>query len=431
MNKYIKYIIAFLIFLIIGEIIHIYIKNYLDIKNKNKNDNINNTKKEAFINYNELPYISNLSKSQPRHINSNGFKPDDELQPIIVTTKQKQFNNGTLPKIGYVGSKAANIIPVNIIRQRILPCEYTELTTNNEVYNNISSGNIDLAIIRDLLVIQGLTNSNTNANANNNQIKVIAPMYYETMYLLTTKDLKDLSHFQMVNLLEKPIKLYTSKNDKTLLDTIISVIGIETTKLEIYSYDTMEKASLEYILNPEGIFFGCCHFKNTILQNLLDNVSCLTLDYIPTRGSMYAIGMYSFKNPISDEALDIKINTIYETLLSAFNVNANTVGHNLSKNKLSNRSGSNLYITVNLRTSLYISNLDSFTKGQLVQLSKNMVEWYQTMSSELNNWNVKQMLNNVDDLSFRFEELSYVDPKLEIESHMNSELRNLGYVREL
>jgi hypothetical protein len=256
-------------------------------------------------------------------------------------------------------------------------------------------------------------------------------MYYETMYLLTTKELKDLSHFQMVNLLEKPIKLYTSKNDKPLLDTIISVTGIETTKLEIYSYDTMEKAALQYILNPSGIFFGCCHFKNPILQNLLDNVSCLTLDYIPTRGSMYAIGGYSFKNPISDEALDLKINALYDTLLSAFNVNDNLVGHNLSKNNLINRSGSKLYRTINLRTSLYISNLDSFTKEQLVTLSKNMVEFYQTMSSELNKWNAKQTLNNIDDLSFRFEELSYVDPKLEIESHMNDELRALGYVGEL
>jgi flagellin-specific chaperone FliS len=424
MNKYIKYTIAIIIFLIVGEIIHNYIKNYLD------KDNANN-KQETFTNYNELPYISDLSKSQPRHINSNSYTPDEGLQPIIVTTKQKTLNDGSLPVIGYVGSKSASIIPVNIIRQRILPCEYRELPTNNDVYNSIVTANIDLAIIRDLVVIQGLTNANINANATTNQLKVIAPMYYETMYLLTTKELKDLSHFQMVNLLEKPIKLYTSKNDKPLLDTIISVTGIETTKLEIYSYDTMEKAALQYILNPSGIFFGCCHFKNPILQNLLDNVSCLTLDYIPTRGSMYAIGGYSFKNPISDEALDLKINALYDTLLSAFNVNDNLVGHNLSKNNLINRSGSKLYRTINLRTSLYISNLDSFTKEQLVTLSKNMVEFYQTMSSELNKWNAKQTLNNIDDLSFRFEELSYVDPKLEIESHMNDELRALGYVGEL
>jgi hypothetical protein len=424
MNKYIKYILAFIIFLIVGEIIHNYIKNYLD-----------NNKKEAFTNYNELPYISDLTKSQPRHINSNDYIPDNGLQPIIVTTKQKTLNNGTLPTIGYVSSKSASIIPVNIIRQRILPCEYREFATNNEVYNNILSGNIDLAIIRDMNVIQGLTtsniNSNTTININYNQLKVIAPMYYETMYLLTTKELKDLSHFQMVNLLEKPVKLYTSKNNKQLLDTIISVTGVETTKLEIYSYNTMDKAALEYILNPEGIFFGCFHFKNPILQNLLENVECLTLDYIPTRGSMYAIGGYSFKKPISDEALDIKIKTLYETLLSAFNVSSNLVGHNLSKNKLNNRSGSKLYKTINLRTSLYISNLDSFTKEQLVMLSKNIVEWYQTFSSELNKWNTKQTLNNADDLSFRFEDLSYVDPKLEIETHMNDELRILGYVGEL
>jgi flagellin-specific chaperone FliS len=430
MNKYIKYTLAFIIFLIVGEIIHNYIKKYLDKKNQ---------KKETFTNYNELPYISDLTKSQPRHINSNGYTPDEGLQPIIVTTKQKTLNNGNLPTIGYVGSKSASIIPINIIRQRILPCEYRELPTNNDVYNNILNNNIDLAVIRDLVVIQGLTNVNTNTTTstitttttNVNQLKVIAPMYYETIYLLTTKELKDLSHFQMVNLLEKPVKLYTSKNDKQLLDTIISVTGIENTKLQIYSYDTMEKAALQYILNPEGLFFGCCHFKNPILQNLLDNVSCLSLDYIPTRGSMYAIGGYSFKKPISDESLDLKIKTLYETLLSAFNVNSNLVGHNLSKNNLINRSGSKLYKTINLRTSLYISNLDSFTNEQLVSLSKNMVEFYQTMSSELNKWNTKQTLNNIDNLSFRFEELSYVDPKLEIEEHMNNELRALGYVGEL
>lgn len=423
MNRYLKYILAFLIFLIVGELIHKYIRN-----KTNKSDKTNKINNEQFTNYNELPYIANLLKSQPRNINSNEYIPDEYLQPIVITTKQQTLSNGNLPTIGYVGTKSISVIPINIIRQRILQCEYIDYPTNTELYNNILSSNIDLAIIRDINVIQDLTN---NSITNQNQLKVIAPLFYETIYLLTTEELKDLSHFQFINLLDKPVKLYTSTNDKQLLDIIIKVTGIETTKLEIYTYDTMEKSALEYILNPEGIFFCCCHFKNPTLQNLFENVSCLSLDYLPTRSSMYAIGGYSFKNPISDEALDLKIKVLNDTLLSLFNVSNNVIGHNLSKNKLINRSGSNIYRTINLRSSLYISNLDSFTEEQLMMLSKNMVEYYQTMSFELNKWNNKETLNNVDDLSFVFNEFSYVDPKLEIEEHMNIELQNLGYVSKI
>lgn len=437
MKKYKKTIIVIIIFLIVGELIHKYIKNYLDKKNKNNNTNKtdktigkeenNNKKAEAFTNYNELPYISNLSKSQPRNINNNGYKPDSNLQPIIITTKVNALQNGNLPVIGYYGNNRANTIPINILRKYIIPCEYIQYKTNDELYNQFKNGNMELGIIRDMTVINGLTLNNSNEN----NIKVIAPMYYETVFLLSTKELKDLTHFQMINLLTEPIKLYTSKNDKPLLDIIIAVTNIDTTKIEIYEFDNMEKAALSYILDSEGLYFCCCHFKNPILQNLLDSISCLTLDYIPTRSSMYAIGGYSFKNPISNESLDKKINNLYETLVISFNANKNMIGHNLSKNKLNNRSGSKMYRTFNLRTSLYLTKLKSFSDKQLHILSNKLIEWYQTMSTELDKWNDKQELNNVDDISFKLDYISFIDSKLEIVPQVNDKLKELGYIYAL
>ena len=403
MTDYKKYLLYFIIFLILGEIIH----------NKLKN------KKEEFTNYNELPHLTNLDKSQPRRINSISYQPETKLQPIIIRTKVPTLKNGELPRLGFYGTNSyASKIPVSIIRKYVLPIEYSRYETSEKVLLGLKKGEIQLGLIRDYNILSRLRLNNKNPN-----IKVLVPMYYETVFFLTSKELKDLSHFQMINLIvSKPVKLFTTTNDKPLLDIIINICKIDATKLEIYVYKSMEDASLNFILNPESILFTCCHFKNGILQKLLKEVECLVLPFIPTYNSLIEIGGYNQKNPVNDDkinALLIKSKKELNNVLGS-DIQSVLYSHNLSKNILKNRNNNQTYKTIKMRLSMYISNLDKFNDKQLKMLSSNMIEYYQTMGAELNKWNTVEMMNNNDEESFNLEEITMVTKKLEIEDNVKN-----------
>lgn len=429
MNK--KYILYVIIFLIIGELIHQYYKSFKSIYTTTTRT-INQTtinqstinQKEEFTNYNELPTLTDLSKSYPRRINSIAYKPDTDIQPITISTIVPTLTTGKFPTLGFYGNNSyASKIPINIIRHSILPIEYKRYETSKEVCDNLELEEIELGLFRDYDIISRLrTNGQTKQ-------EMIIPMYYETMYFLTSKELKDLPHFQNVNLEGKPIKLFTTSNDKPLLDKIIKICNIDTTKLEIYAFKSMEDASMNFILNPESIIFICCHFKNGILQKLLNELECLVLPFIPNRDSLIAIGGYNQRNPVNDEKLRALIEYKMKELKYEFNnVYSSIVNQNLTKNILYHRNDKQVYKTIKLRTSLYIGHLDIFTEKQLSMLSKNMIKSYQTMGKELDNWNKIDVLDNNDEDSFNLDEVAVVLKEIKIENTMNNEIRKLGYI---
>ena len=413
-----KYVLLILCFLLIGELTHIYIKN--TIKNKNN-------KNEGFVNYNELPHISNINKSYPRHISSNIMKIDEGLQPIVIKTKLLTLTNNKLPIIGYYGNNSyASIIPLNIIRKKILPINYIAINDSNEVYNKLNNKDIDIGLIRDCDVLR-LLNKNKLMN-----IRILLPMYYETIFLFTSKDLSNITHFQLINLQTKPIKLYTTKNDKLLLDIIIEKTNIDTSKLEIYIYNNLEDVSVNFILNPLSICFICCHFKNKILRQLFNSVICVSLDYIPTMSSLLQIGNYSNKNPINEDALlkikDSVVKNLTFSLVSPDFEVSNLLYHNLSKNNLLNRNNSNVYNTFHLRLSLYIRKDNLFTNEQLFIFASNSIKWYQTFSSELDKWNYNELLDNNDNLSYKLDTISMIDSRIKIEENVKNKMIQLGYI---
>lgn len=429
----IKYKICYVMFfLLLAEIIHHYIK----YKNRNSftsKFNKENCNKEGFtslsanVNYNELPSLTNITKSYPMIIDNIGYKPMSMLQPIVITTKLKTLKNGKLPLLGYYRDNlSVSIIPSIIIRKKVLPVNLVNYNTSVELLENINSNKCDLGIIRDMDVL----------NLDSNKVKpfVIIPMFYETLYLLSSNKIKDLNHFQQINNLTRKIKIYTNKNDELILNKIISITNIERSNIEIYSYENINKSAMEFILNPEGLFFICCHFKNSILQNLLNSIECLTLDYIPTYKSMLEIGNYSYKNPVNENSLNLLLKNVTNKLeviigISTFKFN-NVLFHNLSKNKLKNRNNSQNYNTYSIRSSLYISrnNLLTFTNEQLQLLASNMIKWYQTIEMEINKWNNLLDINNDDNKSFKLNYISCIDSKLEIESNMKNEMIKLNYI---
>lgn len=412
---YKKYILYVFIFLIIGEIIHTYYKL--------KNNNLENKIDETFQNYNELPTLTNMNKSYPRNINTISYKPDLGLQSISIVTKIPTLITGKLPVLGYYGNNLyASKIPISIIRHYVLPIEYKKYITSLDVFNSLNNNNIELGLFRDYDML-------TNLKTINNRIEILIPLYYETIYFLTSKELKDLSHFQNINLEEKALKLFTTKNDKYILDKIIKICNIDNTKLEIYTFDLMENASANFILNPKSILFICCHFKNGILQTLLNKIECLVLPYIPNKESLIAIGNYNQKNPINNEKLLQLINYYINKLKNEFdNVYSSIINHNLSKNKLINRNGKHMYKTIKIRNSIYISKINDFTTTQLTMFSENIVKWYQTMGNELNKWNTIKMLNNIDEQSFNLNEIAVISKKIKIEDTMNNKLYNLKLI---
>jgi hypothetical protein len=405
-----NYFIYIIIFLLLGEIIHYYIKK-------------SNKTNEGFItkNYNELPDTIDVNKSYPRKVNNNLISINNHLQPIIIKTKIPLLKTGNLPLLGYYGNNSsyASIIPINILRKKILPLNYSRYNSSMDVLNNLMNNNIQLGIIRDHEIL-----------LNNNDIKIIVPLYYETVFLLTGINLKDLTHLQLINLSNKKYKLYLSKNDKYILDIIIKYTEINTNNLEIYTYIKLEDAITNFILDKEGLFFCCCHFKNSLLQSLLNSIECFVLEYIPTINSMTEIGNYSFKNPINYETLNNKILNIKMKIENKFNtVYPSIKKHNLNKNKLLSNNNKQIYNTLYLRNSLYINNINLFTNNQLKLLSKNIIKWYQTFSKELNNWNNITFLINDDQYSFNLDEIANVNKKIKFENNMKTEIANLGYIK--
>lgn len=443
-----KYILYIIIFLLLGEIVHQSVKYYIrqikvsntatinnadssNINNsvtssntKNINTRVNSRDYEGFKNYNELPYLSDLSKSEPRYVNTDTYNPDTALEPIIIETKIPILSTGNLPVLGYYyDTNYANNVTVSVIKKYILPVTISSYSTSSDVINAIKSNIINLGIIRDYNILS-LDNLDTQDKLGN--IEVISPLLYETVFMITTSSIK-ITHFQLINLQDKPINIYTNPNDIELLNIIIDVLKIERGLLRIYVINDMAKCISEFILDNGGILFICCHFKNKYLQSLCDNIKCCVLDYIPTLDTLRAVGNYSKAKPINMDAL-IKIrDTMLKELYKSVYV-ISGYDHNLSRNNMISLSKSMIYSTLNIRNSLYI-NTRNFTEYQLVLLSQNMVKYYQTLSANLNEWNNKQELNNEDVSSFDFLNLANVNYKLPIELNIKNELKKLNLIK--
>lgn len=427
MNKYILYV---LIFLILGEIIHQIIKGNINLSsildnniNKNKDNNIyteSEANKEQFTNYNELPHLSNLNKSYPRDINTNSYTPDTGIQPIVIETKLPVLSNGELPTLGYYyDNNYANSMITSIIRKYILPANITLYKESNTIYTDlVKTKKLNLGIIRDYEVINNITN---NSNTGTDLINVICPLIYETVFMITTNKIP-ITHFQLVNNIniKTPIKLFTTPNDKPLLDIILNIFKIDTRRLEVNVIQSMTKCISEFMLEDESILFICCHFKNKYLRALFENKQCVLLDYIPTIKTLRAIGNYSKNKPINNDALE-KLNN---KLLTDFYKELNISGlyyYNLSKNKVVSLVNSSIYKTVNIRNSLYI-NKELFTSYQLELLANNIIRYYQTLEQSLNNWNTIPEYDNNDTKSLDFLQLSNVNPRIEIEENIKQNL---------
>lgn len=416
------YIICFILFLILGELIH----NYIKSKNTSSNNNIKNTnKREQFKNYNELPHLTDLSKSNFRYINDDNYKPDINLQPIVIKSKIPVLSNGDLPTLGYyIDNNYANTIIVKMLKKYIIPMNTNSYNTSLNILNDLVNYKINLGIIRDYEVINYIKKYNNN-NDNGDDINVVCPLLYETIYILRKEDL-NLEHLQYINIQDNIIRIFTILNDKPILDILILYLNIDTRKIEINVLSTPEKCISNFILEEKSILFICCHFKNGYLQSLLENNKCYALDYIPTINSLMAIGNYSKNNPINDDALEKMRKNILKLLHEELYVKI--YNHNLSKNNLLSLNDDSIYETFNIRNSLYIYDR-FFTDYQQILLSTNIIKYYQTFLSELNKWNNIPALNNVDNNSLDFLHLSNVNKSINFNEYVKKELVNMNLIK--
>jgi hypothetical protein len=432
MVKYMKYIICVIIFLLIGELIHNYVKS-LNKYEKGKEVLLDGKEvlldgkeglldgKELFTNYNELPHLIDLSKSNYRYINNDTYNPDINLQPIILKSKIPVLSNGDLPKLGYyIDNKYANVIIVKMVKKYVIPISEKSYNTSLNILDDLLSYNLNLGIVRDYEVINHIK------EYGNNDIKVICPLIYETLYMIKKESL-NLKHFQYINTNVDIVKIFTILNDKPILDLLILYLNIDVRKLEINVLSSIDRCISSFILEEKSILFICCHFKNGYLQALLKDNKCYVLDYIPTITSLMEIGNYSKTNPINDDALD----KIRKHTLQLINNKLHTkiYYHNLSKNNiLSENNNDNIYETFNIRNSLYIYE-QYFTEYQQDLLSKNIIKYYQTCLSELNKWNVIPELNNIDNNSLDFLNLSNVHKLIMFNDFVKKELININMIK--
>lgn len=440
------YIICFIFFLIIGELIHNYIKS---INNSLPNNNVKTNKKEAFKNYNELPHLTDLSKSNFRYIDNDNYEPNINLQPIVVKTKIPVLLNGDLPTLGYyIDNNYGNTIIVKMLKKYVIPINTNSYNTSLNILNDLVNYKINLGIIRDYEVINYIKNHNNIKNTYNKKIynkkkynksnnknnskeinddiiNVVCPLLYETIYILKKEDL-NLEHLQYINIQDNIIRIFTILNDKPILDTLILYLNIDTRKIEINVLSTPEKCISNFILEEKSILFICCHFKNGYLQSLLENNKCYVLDFIPTINSLMAIGNYSKNNPINDDALEkIRVN-ILKLLCEELHVKI--YNHNLSKNNVLSLNSASIYETFNIRNSLYIYN-KFFTDYQQELLSKNIIKYYQTFLAEINKWNNIPELNNIDNTSLDFLHLSNVNKSINFNEYIKNELINMNLIK--
>lgn len=430
MNKMNKYILYVLIFLILGELIHQIIKGNINgsiVLDNNINSKIK-IQKEEFTNYNELPYLSTLNKSYPRDINkyysmttnNNLYKKESIVIPIVIESRVPVLSTGNLPILGYYyDNNYANSMITSIIRKYILPTNILQYKKSYLIYEDlIKEKKIHLGIIRDYEVIKKI---NINNNSIQEKTNVICPLIYETLFMITTNKIQ-ITHFQLINNIniKSPIKLFTTPNDKQLLDIILNIFKIDTRKIEVNVIESMTKCISEFMLEDESILFICCHFKNKYLRALFENKQCVLLDYIPTLSTLRLIGNYSKIKPINNDALEKLQYKMLNDLYKELEITG-LYYYNLSKNKVVSLVNSSIYKTVNIRNSLYI-NKELFTSYQLELLSDNIIRYYQTLEKSLNNWNKIPEYDNNDTNSLDFLQLSNVNPKLDIEENIKQKL---------
>jgi hypothetical protein len=403
----------------------------VEIWNNNNNDNINDNSNdnkniktndiaqlkdiENFNDYNNYTYhkSENSAIDQPK-IN---YYPNNGFQPLVFT------NSEIFPELVlgcYVDGDVSFFISL-VMQKYVYPFILNTYNNDIEILNDIINNNIHMGFIREYIILNKINN-----NDDINDIVVIAPTYYETVFCVANLNVvyDSLSDIVLSNFNNTKYNISYIARDYDLVKEILSFnnidIDINTDNITITSYDNIDE--LVNSNNRYDILCLCCHPKNKQFQQLLLNNTNKLL------------------NIFSSKLLQSNINTIKLSMKSKFPWIFHIQQYSISKLPKIVNNGL-FYNTFQVRSLLCCKKTllkSSTNKNQhldtvLPRFTKRFIELYQTIQLNIDKWNVinnsNMLFDNTDTQSFNFNSISTIPKPLKIHPDMLELLQNINKIQ--
>lgn len=366
---------------------------------------ITKTKTDTFQDY-------SLTQSQPRPIdqpNINYF-PNQGFQPLVFTntrTYPQLILGSTLPgSIGFLSSQ--------VIQKYIYPFDIQTFNNDKEMINALNSNTIQMGLIREYQLLNYIKGNPSHT------ITALVPTYYETLFVLV----KGLSPFTSLNgisksnILKQTTIAYLDR-DYDLVKHILEFNNIDITqkneKINLIKYDNILEMIEDYTIDNIDIICICCHPKNTVLQEMMLNSKNKLLKIIDTT---FQDKINKFKNDTKKKVPWIFFTDTYPIIKLPQII-----------------SSDNLYSTFQIRSLLVCNDKLPLEQELMSELTRKLVENYQTLQLNIERWNViiggKMLFDNTDKKSFDFDALSTIPKELNIHLDMVNELKKLKKIEIL
>lgn len=418
-KKYLKYIAYILVITLI----------ILTIKFRYErlNNKINNKSTEKFINYK---------------------KKNQNLQIPLQNDKYPVNNNNNLPLIVMKNSKSYSILNLGVlengtisfelskfIRKYIYPIKVFTFNNYFDLYNSMINNDIHLSFIPEDILIKSVNRNDKyinielnlnnddelNNDESNNNLDIIVPAYYETMFLIST-DSNNIYNFEDIEKIDpttnqnKNIGIWN--NSKYYFQIVCKNKNIvyddnsNKKKFNSIYYDDLASLFAAFLSNQINGIFLICHPKNTYLQNFMD------VDYI--KRELILIDFYKNNND--------KLNTSFINNMKT-DINWLFKDHFNIQKVFKDNSNKKYLNTFNIRTLLTINNS---TENKIIkkeiksEFIDNLIKEYQSLNLFVKNWNYAINLDNNDSYSFDFNALGSIPKELNIDNIVSNKLQNIN-----
>ena len=420
-KKYLKYIAYILVITLIILTIKF---RHERLSKKNNNEQFTNYKKK-----NQNLQIPFQNENYPVNYTNN--------LPLIVMKNSKAYS---MLNLGVLENGTISFELCKFIRKYIYPIRVFTFNNYFDLYNNMINNNIHLSFIPEDILIKSVNrndkyintvlnlydNDELNNDELNNNLDIIVPAYYETMFLISTDTnkiytIEDIEKIDPTTNENKKIGIWN--NSKYYFQIVCKNKNIvyddnsNKKKFNSIYYNDLASLFAAFLSNQINAIFLICHPKNTYLQNFMET------DYI--KRELILIDFY--KNNFSNN-IDNKLNTAFINNMKT-DINWLFKDYFNIQKVFKDNSNKKYLNTFNIRALLTINNSteDKIIKSEIKsEFIDNIIKEYQSLNLFVKNWNYSINLDNNDDYSFDFNSLSSIPKELNIDEISINKLQKIN-----
>jgi len=305
--------------------------------------------------------------------------------------------------VGYLSSQ--------VIQKYIYPVDIQTFNNDKQLVEALNTNTIQMALIREFKILNHIKFNQVGKSS----IHVLAPTYYETLFVLG-KSLLPFSALREIpnSNFQRKITIAYLDRDYYLVNNILAFnninISVETDKIKNTKYPNILEIIEDYTLGNIDIICICCHPKNTVLQEMMLTSKNKLLRIIDT--NIFQDNIDEFKKETKKQFPWIFFTDTYPVIKMPQIVNSG-----------------NLYSTFQVRSLLVCNDELPLEDEVMLELTSNLVENYQTLQLNVENWNAIEggeiLIDNTDKKSYDFNTLSTVPKELNIHLDMIKVLKKI------